>query len=259
MSISRPYVRNCRMFLDGTYSRSGTWMYIQHPAYAKSPEQYIRAFKIILKDLQKVFDYVEPADINLKAYSFRIHELLMRVCIEVEANFKAILLENEYQKDEVLLEMKDYKKIEKTHRLSSYQVKIPHWYGTKSIRTPFRTWSRPEMFSPAWYQAYNKTKHNRHEHFHYANFENLIDATCGLVVLLSSQFLTEEFSSEGELISIGNPAIDGMESAIGKYFKIKFPDDWPNEERYDFAYKDWQVMAIEQDPFQKIDYMQITI
>jgi hypothetical protein len=34
-------------------------------------------------------DYVEPADQNLNTYSFRIHELLMRACIEVEANCKA--------------------------------------------------------------------------------------------------------------------------------------------------------------------------
>jgi hypothetical protein len=98
MGINKPYHRNCRQFIDDSYADGGKWTYIIHPSYAKSPEQYIRAFQIILKDLQKLFEYVEPADGNLKCYSFRTHELLMRVCIEAEANFKAILLENDYPK-----------------------------------------------------------------------------------------------------------------------------------------------------------------
>jgi hypothetical protein len=48
-----------------------------------------------------------------------------------------------------------------------------------------------------------------------------------------------------------------MQSSIGDYFRIKFPDDWPKEERYSFSVQDWQVMSKESAPFQKIDYSQI--
>jgi hypothetical protein len=65
-----------------------------HPDYAKTPEQYIRAFKILQKDFIELFDYIEPADRNNPAYSYRTHALLMRVCIEIDANFKAIFVEN---------------------------------------------------------------------------------------------------------------------------------------------------------------------
>jgi hypothetical protein len=205
MSITKPYHRNCRPFIDSDYSKGGRWRYIVHPMYAKSPEQYVRAFLLIQKDLETIMDYIEPADKNLKCYSFRIHELLMRACIEVEANFKAILLANGYEKKDkdgatLDLNVDDYKKLEKTHKLSAYKVKFPHWFGKKSDRNPFKSWGKTEQHSPAWYQAYNKTKHNRHEYFHYASFENLIDAVCGLLVLLSSQFYTEDFSPR-------NPAI----------------------------------------------------
>lgn len=54
----------------------------------------MRAFLLVQKDLQELFDYVEPADKKLCCYSYRIHELLMRTCIEVKANCKAILSEN---------------------------------------------------------------------------------------------------------------------------------------------------------------------
>jgi hypothetical protein len=67
-----------------------------HPKYAQSPEHYVRAFLMILNDLQEILDFVEPADQNLSCYSYRIHALLLRACIEVEANCKAILKENRY-------------------------------------------------------------------------------------------------------------------------------------------------------------------
>jgi hypothetical protein len=74
-------------------------------------------FLILLKDLQELFDYVEPADKNLSCYSYRIHALSRRACVEVEANCKAILKENGYTKSGDW-NMGDYKKIEKTHLLS---------------------------------------------------------------------------------------------------------------------------------------------
>jgi hypothetical protein len=262
MSISQPFYRNCRQFTDGSYANSGKSKYIEHPKYAKSPEQYIRAFLLIQKDLLSLLDYIEPSDKNLKCYSFRVHELLMRTCIEIEANFKAILLENGYKKNDenskpVNLDIEDYKKIEKTHKLSSYQIKLPHWYGEKSVRTPFSSWSRSEQFSPSWYQAYNKTKHNRHEEFHHANFENLIDSVCGMVALLSSQFYTHDFSPSSSCLAINDGPNDGMESAIGNYFRVKFPYNWPENEKYSFTYEEWQNISKEENPFQKIDYSAI--
>jgi hypothetical protein len=54
--------------------------------------------------------YVEPADKNLECYSYRIHALLLRACIELEANCKAILKENGYSKGGNW-KIDDYKKI----------------------------------------------------------------------------------------------------------------------------------------------------
>jgi hypothetical protein len=93
-------------------------MYIMHPAFAKEPQHYIRAFELIQEDLLDLFDYIEPADVNLHCYSYRIHALHLRTCIEVEANCKAILKENGYPTGSDW-NMRDYKKLEKTHHLSS--------------------------------------------------------------------------------------------------------------------------------------------
>ena len=221
-----------------------------HPKFAQSPEHYVRAFLLLLKDLQELFDYVEPADKNLACYSFRIHALLLRTCVEVEANCKAILRENGYSKTGDW-NMGDYKKIEKTHFLSPYEVKVPNWTGTSSSRSPFSAWASGGMLP--WYQAYNTTKHDRHSQFEEATFEYLIDACCGLLVLLSAQFETNDFSPGNTVLALEGPR-DGMESGIGGYFRVRFPSNWPNDLRYEF---DWQKLKDEQDPFQTIDYSKI--
>jgi hypothetical protein len=57
-------------------------------------------------------------------------------------------------------DINDYKKIEESHRLSAFQVKIPIWHGSNDIRTPFASWASGG--SLPWYKAYNDTKHDRH-------------------------------------------------------------------------------------------------
>lgn len=251
MAINRPYRRICRQFINGKYSLDGGWAYVTHPKYANSPEQYIRAFLLLQKDMQLLFDYVEPSENNLNCYSYRIHELLLRASIEIEANFKAIFLENGFTKRGDMT-MDDYKKIEISHRLSSYQIKIPVWHGFGNVRTPFAAWKEGKPLS--WYQAYNQTKHNRHEAFSMATFENMLDAICGLLIVLSSQFWTHDFAPSDTLLSIGGPN-DGMDSAIGSYFRIRFPTDWPEEQRYDFK---WQELEKDENPFDTFDYLKLS-
>ncbi|HWN09292.1 MAG TPA: hypothetical protein VNO50_08515, partial [Pyrinomonadaceae bacterium] len=140
MAVNKPYRRICRQFTNGSYAEGGRSQYIKHPKYAKSPEHYVRAFTLLLTDMQELFDYIEPSDENLCCYSYRVHELLLRACIEVEANCKAILTENGYTKSDDMT-MKDYKKVNISHRLSSYEIKLPFWHGALSIRQPFLPWA----------------------------------------------------------------------------------------------------------------------
>jgi hypothetical protein len=81
-----------------------------------------------------------------------------------------------------------------------------------------------------WYSAYNATKHDRHNEFVRANLENLLNAVSGLVALLSAQFCREDFSPGPDLFAAEGPN-DSFESAIGSYFRVKFPDEWPANER----------------------------
>lgn len=234
MGIKKPYKRTCRQFTDGHYADSGKSKYLLNKDFAESPAQYIRPFLLIQKDLQNLFDYIEPSEQNSNCYSYRIHELLTRTCIEVEANCKAILTENGYIKNGDL-NMLDYKKINISHHLSSYEISLPLWDGINKIRKPFNSWVNNGSLS--WYQAYNSTKHNRHNEFKQANFNNLIESVCGLAAILSAQFWQEDFNP-----SMGGIALEGshddMESVIGEYFRVKFPNDWSDDEKYDFTYQE---------------------
>lgn len=247
MGIPRPYRRTSRQLIDGSYSNSGHGRYVTHPRFAKDPEHYVRAFLLIQKDLRELFDYIEPSDQNMSCYSYRIHELLLRACIEVEANCKAILLENGYQKTGDL-RMSDYVKIEQSHRLSEYEVRIPAWSGCMGARRPFELWKSDHRLN--WYQAYNATKHDRHAEFTKATFEAMLDAVCGCLVILSAQFRGHDFSGGSSFLALDGPS-DGLSDAIGGFFRVKFPDSWSESERYEF---DWRQLRGEEDPFAQYPY-----
>jgi hypothetical protein len=252
MTIAKPYHRNYRaMKPDGPNASYSSEAYISDDDYARSAAHYVRAFLIIQKDLEDIFEYVEPSSESLETYSYRIHGLLMRACIEVEANLKAILTENTYSKHAGKLTMVDYKKVDVTHHLSSYEVSLPIWNGPQRILKPFGTWPNGPL---DWYQAYNASKHDRQDAFKKANVRHLIDAVAGLLVVLSSQFCTRDFSAGETLwVSVGGSA-HSLKPAIGSLFRITFPTNWTDEEMYGF---DWTSLAGRLDRFAKIDYDQI--
>lgn len=262
MSNEKPFHRNYRPMKPGENSGSNNWAYIRDEKYAQNAEHYIRAFLIIQADLIKLFEFIEPSDVNLKTYSFRIHELLMRTCIEIEANFKAIFKENIYSptnsegknRTEKDWNINDYKKINVTHRLSDYTAELPIWKGEKKRWQPFDEWIKGK--SLIWYQAYNKSKHDRLHSFEEANLENLLSAFSGLFILLSSQFRTENFSPGpkalgGYLGDSGSKPTVG----IGGYLVVEFPKNWDENEMYDF---DWADLHGKIERFAKIDYNNIT-
>jgi hypothetical protein len=69
--------------------------------------------------------------------------------------------------------------------------------------------------------------------------------------LLSSQFGTQDFSPGSTLLSAVTDSYYSTESALGEFFHIEFPNDWSEEEKYDF---NWSDLKQQPDRFQKIDY-----
>jgi hypothetical protein len=138
--------------------------------------------------------------------------------------------------------------VDKTHHLSSYRVHVPIWEGINSIFEPFKEWKNNQDLS--WYQAYNNSKHGRREKFKEANLRNLINSLAGLLILLSSQFRDQDFSPGPTLLSTLDSYYKA-EPAIGGLFRIEFPNDWKDSERYDF---NWNSIRTQPDRFRKINY-----
>jgi hypothetical protein len=119
-------------------------------------------------ELQSIFEYLEPSDECRSPYSYRIHALLMRTCIEAEANFKAILEENTFTPpSRRSLNITDYRRVDATHHLSSYELMLPIWNGAPPpTLKPFEPWKAkrglpiPAGLSLPWYQAYNASADN---------------------------------------------------------------------------------------------------
>lgn len=247
MPLSKPFKRTVRQLVDGSYANSGNGNYVEHPNYASFPSNHLRAFGIIVRDFEKLLEYIEPSDINLDTYSFRIHELLLRVCIEVESNFYAILNENGFHK-RGNWNLNDYKKIEITHHLSSYEVRIPLWKGNSWLRKPFFEWKDNQKLN--WFNDYNKIKHERHLNFEKSSFKNLTDAICGLAVVIASQFMAYNANAKDVLLSLGGPN-DGMDALVGDFFRIKYPRDWNEEEKYGF---NWEELKTDENPIACLNY-----
>lgn len=247
MPIDYPFFRCVRPGTDGHYSEGGRWMYVTHPKYASDALHFIRTFTVLQNDLLRLFEFIEPGDENEGTYSFRCLDQLMRACGEVEVNCKAILRANGYSKTGDW-KMPDYRKLEATHHLSSFQVRLPAWRGSHSVRQPFAAWANGGSLK--WYQDHHGGKHDRHQEFPKASLGNVVDAMSAVVVLLASQFYTFDFRPQGLGTSIGRPS-DSFEQAIGDYFEVKFPTNWPMAERYDF---DWQILAKEPHPFRQLSF-----
>lgn len=256
MSIGRPYRQTVRQLRDGTYAGSGNGRYVRHPRYADAPRAFVRAYQMLEKDLHHLFEYIEPADSNEGCFSYRVHALLLRAAIEVEANFKAILRANGDERavrGERLNVERDYHLVQTSHRLASYVVDVSDWRGANRQRKPFASWASSDYQPLAWYQAYNETKHDRHVAFESATFEHCVDSIAGCLVLLSAQYATETFDGGADaLVCESNSYGDDFEVGVGGRLRVRFPTDTPAGERYSF---DWAALRRDsQDPFQNYPY-----
>lgn len=209
---------------------------------------------LIQQDLVHYLESVEPADGNLQTYSLRGADLLVRICVEVEANLSAILRANTYTKTGNLKMTDDYFKVEKSHYLSQFKVQFPYWDGSQRTRQPFEAWAMGTYAPLSWYSAYNKVKHDRAERLPEATFLQLTDAWCGLVAILTAQFLFENFAPGHDSLVIegyGGIFDREFEPAIGSFLGVKLPEQVPVSERYEFTWSDLQV---QKNPFAKFDY-----
>jgi len=147
------------------------------------------ALRILLDKLGVIFQTIEPSKKNHATFGHLVRELLLLACMEVESSWAAVLKENGYLKPRLTTE--DYVKLKEAMVLDCYRLSLQSYPDFPNF-APFENWdtSAPTE-SLIWYEAYNKTKHDREQNLEYASLENAIHAVGAAVVMFYAQFGNE--------------------------------------------------------------------
>lgn len=159
---------------------------------------------ILLKKLLIIFETIEPTSSNLECFGLEVRNLLLLACMEVETNLIGILKANDYVSPRGdRMNTQDYVKLLEPLQLYRYSIKFEFYPDLKTYK-PFETWdSNSPTKSIPWYDAYNKTKHNREQELSSASLLHTIESISALLILIYAQFGPyHEFWRESPLTNI---------------------------------------------------------
>ena len=137
-------------------------------------------FLSIEQDLLGMSRWIEFDKANSKCYSIELARLLMVASAEVDVVAKILckLIDPKSKASSI----NAYQKVitKKYSELHKEKIEMPK-YGL--ALTPWSEWKTKDS-PPIWWQANNKVKHHRSEHFSKATLKNAINSVAGLYVLL---------------------------------------------------------------------------
>lgn len=169
--VHRPVVANHHQNLGADFPR--------HLADRDAIIGLSRQIRIIAARLERIFDTVHPSPGNEATFGDEIRHVLMLSATEAEAQMKAILRENGLPFDS----MGQYTALEQHMNLSGYVANLTLTHLGE--RHPFAGFP---LAAPAWWNAYNNTKHDREQHLNQATLSAAVDAYCSLLILYRAQF-----------------------------------------------------------------------
>ncbi|EMS1343890.1 hypothetical protein WKL52_003797 [Salmonella enterica] len=142
-----------------------------------------QALRVLIEKLDDIFLYVESSTHGLISYSHKCRELLILACTEVENQWVSIISDTNLSRSSGRYSTNDYVKLLDKCFLSEYKIQYLNYDGLRNFK-PFDGWNanNPTNSLP-WYEAYNKTKHDRSGAFHFSTLENVMDAVAACVVM----------------------------------------------------------------------------
>ncbi len=163
---------------------------------------YANSYSLIKKDYLDILEYIEPTDSNLKTFSHRIYELLLRTATEFENICKEILINDGNTKKPDNMNIKDFKILYKQLSLDKSEIGLKFWNPKKKYINPFADWSN-SCNHLGWYKAYNCVKHNRIRYFNEANLDNLTLGLAGIFLIFYKLFKDKFFNPYEVSVSSG--------------------------------------------------------
>ena len=170
------------------YPRIGPvgWPYDESP-YHQQILSAKRQLHLLCNDLNEIFTFIEPTKSNQNVYSHRLRNILLVASTEFEAQCVGILQANNALPQGAFFNTKDYVRLLPVFQLDQYHVVLRMFAGYPTLK-PFAGWSQANpTTSLSWYDAYNKTKHNREVNFHFATLENVILSVAACFCLIYGQ------------------------------------------------------------------------
>lgn len=146
------------------------------------------ALRLLINKLDDIFLYIEPSSAAMNVYSHKTRELLILACTELENFWKYYADKSAKLRGKKRLTTNDYAKLCKPLHLKEYQFTLNTYASVPPI-SPFEHWdpAKPTA-SLTWYDAYNKTKHDRDKHFEEATLIHCINAVVACLVMHCVKF-----------------------------------------------------------------------
>jgi len=147
-----------------------------------------QTLRMLVQRLDEILTYIEPTTHALSTFGHKTRELLILTCTEVESFWKNYMKRAAATPAGRDFMTSDYVKLSHPLCLHEFEVSLPLYADVLAIK-PFYGWdvSRPTQSLP-WYDAYNKTKHDRSAHFNSATVGNCISAVAAALVLFCVRF-----------------------------------------------------------------------
>jgi hypothetical protein len=159
----------------------------------RAAEQSLHLLVSALNDLSL---YIEPEGAGLNAYGPKTRELLILACTEVADGWSRYLRRAGRPASPRGYTTNDYVALLEPLHLAEYQLSLVPFARAPKLR-PFAGWraSAPTQ-SLTWYDAYNKTKHDRSGHLSSATLERCVEAVAANVVLYCVRFSPYQLFTE---------------------------------------------------------------
>jgi hypothetical protein len=151
----------------------------------RSAEQSLH---LLVSALNELFLYVEPQGAGEDAYGAKTRELLILACTEVEDGWTQYLRRAGAQPGGQGYTTNDYVRLKDPLRLAEYEIGLVP-YGRLPKVLPFAAWdvARPTL-SLAWYDAYNKAKHDRSRNLPLATLTRCVEAVAAAVIMFCVRY-----------------------------------------------------------------------
>jgi hypothetical protein len=145
-----------------------------------------QSLRILVEKLDEILLFIEPSPTGLKSYGHKTRELLILACTEVENSWVRYLVLAGHAAGKFTTN--HYVKLLGPLHLADYEIAFALFDGLPALR-PFNGWAptRPTA-TLRWYDAYNKTKHDRVTHFSLATLENCLHALAAAIAMFCARY-----------------------------------------------------------------------